>query len=130
MSTKFADFIQEKKLDTRRILAASAKLEGLRPEDRAIRLAKRQGKAKAAAGKADDKSAAPTQKPRSGRPVTQRALDMAVAGKSLTGPQKTRILRAVNAILEAKKQGAVEIGALFDFTARPKRKPVKEKSGR
>jgi hypothetical protein len=130
MSTKFADFIQEKKLDTRRILAASAKLEGLRPEDRAIRLAKRQGKAKAAAGKTEEKSAGASKKPRSGRPVTQRALDMAFAGKSLTGPQKTRILRAVNAILEAKKQGAVELGALFEFVARPKRKPVKEKGAR
>jgi len=128
MSTKFADFIQEKKLDSRRILAASAKLEGLRPEDRAIRLAKRQNKAKVAAGKSDDKPAAASQKPRSGRPVTQRALDMAVAGKSLTGPQKTRILRAVNAILEQKKQGAIELGALFEFVARPKRKPVKEKT--
>lgn len=113
MSTKFAAFITEKKLDKRRIVAASQKIESLRPEDRSIKLAKRTAKAKAAAGgDAADKGAAPT-KPRSGRPVTSRAIDAALTGKSLTGPQKTRLLRAVNAILEQKKAGAVELSALF-----------------
>lgn len=112
MSTKFADFIKEKKLDARRILAASGKLEKLRTEDRKAKLAKRQAKAKAAAGGEDKKAEAPA-KPRSGRPVTQRAIDAALAGKALSGPQKTRLLRAVNAILEQKKAGAVEMSALF-----------------
>ncbi len=112
MSTKFADFIKEKKLDTRRIIAASRKLEKLRPTDRAARLAKRTAKANAAAGK-ENANKEPIAKPRSGRPVTQRAIDAAVAGKALTGPQKTRVLRAVNAVLEAKKAGAVEMTALF-----------------
>jgi hypothetical protein len=113
MSTKFADFIKEKKLDRRRIVAASEKLERLRPEDRAIKLAKRSAKAKAAAGAEEAKSAAPAAKPRSGRPITPRAIDAAIAGKPLTGPQKTRLLRAVNAVLEQKKAGAVELTALF-----------------
>ncbi|NUP05763.1 MAG: hypothetical protein HOW73_06860 [Polyangiaceae bacterium] len=113
MSTKFADFITEKKLDRRRIIAASEKLERLRPEDRAVKLSKRNAKAKAAAGGEEAKSAAPASKPRSGRPVTNRAIEAAIAGKELTGPQKTRILRAVNALLETKKQGAVELTALF-----------------
>lgn len=113
MSTKFADFIKEKKLDARRIIAASTKLEQLRPEDRALKLAKRTAKAKVAAGGEADKNAPAAQKPRSGRPVTNRAIDAAVAGKPLTGPQKTRILRAVNHLLEQKKAGAVELSALF-----------------
>jgi len=111
--SKFADFIKDKKIDSRRLIAASAKIEKLRPEDRSAKLAKRQAKAKAAAGKAaDDKKEAP-KKPRSGRPVTQRSLDSANAGKTLSGPQKTRILRAVNALLEQKKGTPVELSALF-----------------
>src|SRR5688572_29532723 len=102
MSTKFADFIKEKKLDTRRIIAASAKLEQLRPEDRALKLAKRTAKAKAAAGGETDKNAPAAQKPRSGRPITPRAIDAALTGKPLPGTQKTRLLRAVNHVLEQK----------------------------
>ncbi len=115
MATKFSDFLSEKKIDPRRILAASAKLEKLRPEDRAAKLKKRQAKAKVAAGGSADEAAkgeAP-KKPRSGRPVTQRAIDCAMQGKALSGPQKTRVLRAVNAILEQKKASPVELSALF-----------------
>ena len=39
MATKLEDFLKERKIDTRRIIAASADLERLRPEDRAIKLA-------------------------------------------------------------------------------------------
>jgi hypothetical protein len=113
MANKFSDFLKEKKIDPRRLIAASTKLERLRPEDRAAKLAKRQAKAKAAAGGEADKNAAPPAKPRSGRPVTQRAIDAALEGKPISGPQKTRVLRAVNAILEQKKGSPVELSALF-----------------
>ena len=107
----------------RRILAASGEIERLRPEDRAIRLAKR------AARKSDDpakkKEGLAGQKPRTGRPVTQRAIDAALAGKQLSGPQKTRILRAVNHLLEQKKQDKVELAALFEPTPRGDKKPEK-----
>jgi hypothetical protein len=107
--SKFADAIKTHKIDPRRILAASTKLERLRPEDRAIRLAKAKAK------KSEEKKEATEapKKPRSGRPVTHRALDAAIAGKSISGPQKTRILRAVNHLLEQKKQAAVDLKALF-----------------
>lgn len=104
--SKFSDFVSEKKINPLRVLAASAKLETLRPEDRAIRLARR--------NKGEKKeSEAPAGKPRSGRPVTHRAIDAAMQGKGLTGPQKTRILRAVNRILEQRKQDPIELRALF-----------------
>jgi hypothetical protein len=107
--SKFADFIKEKKIDTRRVIAASHKLEGLTPADRAIKLAKRTAKKSE-----DKKEGAPApQKPRSGRPVTQRAIEAALAGKPISGPQKTRILRAVNHLLEQKKASSVELKALF-----------------
>jgi hypothetical protein len=108
--SKFADAIKTHKIDPRRILATSSKLEKLRPEDRTIRLAKAKAK------KSDDKKEAggeAPKKPRSGRPITQRAIDAAMAGKPITGPQKTRMLRAVNAILEKKKASPLELKALF-----------------
>lgn len=106
--TKFATFLKDKKVDPRRILTVSHKLESLQPEDRAIRLGKR------TARNSEDKKAAPdTRKARSGRPVTERALDAAMTGKSVSGPSKTRIVRAVNALLEQKKLEKIDLRALF-----------------
>jgi hypothetical protein len=108
-SSKFADFISTKKIDPRRLLFASKKIEALQPEDRAIRLAKRQDKAK----EGGDAGTKETRKARSGRPVTNRAIDAAMKGGSISGPTKTRILRAVNHILEQKKLEPVDLRALF-----------------
>ena len=112
MATKFSEFLQSSKIDTRRILAASELLEKLRPEDRAIRLAQRQAR------RSEDKKkeGLAAQKPRSGRPVTARTMDALMTGKPVSGPIKTRLLRAVNHILEQKKQPAVDLRALFDMT--------------
>lgn len=107
--SKFAKLIADKKLDPRRILAASHKLETLTREDRVIKLAKRKGKA--AAG--EEGGTKETRKPRSGRPVTQRAIDAAMTGGKVSGPTKTRILKAVNHLLEQKKQQPVDLKALF-----------------
>ena len=46
MSSKFADFIKQNKIDGRRILSISGKIEHLRTEDRAIKLAKSSSKGK------------------------------------------------------------------------------------
>jgi hypothetical protein len=107
--TKFAQFLVSKKVDPRRILSASRELESLRPEDRIIKLKKRQGR------KAEGDAAGPkeTRKPRSGRPVTPRALDAALHGGKMSGPTKTRLLHAINHILTQKKQDAVELRTLF-----------------
>jgi hypothetical protein len=107
--SKFAQFIATKKLDVRRIVAASQKLERLHPEDRAIRLNKRRSKA------AESSEGAPkeTRKARSGRPVTDRAIQAALTGGAVSGPTKTRILKAVNHLLEQKKQEKVDLRLLF-----------------
>jgi hypothetical protein len=107
-TSKLAQFLKAKKLDARRLLIASSELEALRPEDREIRRAKRV--ARTAEG--DDKPKE-TRKPRSGRPVTPRALHAALVGGSLSGPAKTRILRAVNHLLEQKKGEKVDLRTLF-----------------
>jgi len=109
IESKFAQFIASKKLDARRIAAASRKLERLLPEDRTIRLNKRRAKA----GEGGENAPKETRKARSGRPVTDRALQAAVLGGPLSGPTKTRILHAVNHLLEQKKQEKVELRILF-----------------
>jgi len=108
--TKFAQFIAAKKLDRRRIISASRTLEALRPEDRGIKLKKRQARAAADAAATGEKE---TRKPRSGRPVTPRAIDAALVGKVVSGPTKTRILKAINHLLEQKKQEKVDLRTLF-----------------
>jgi hypothetical protein len=109
-ATKLSQFLTSKKIDSRRLLNASHKLESLTLEDRKIRLAKRTGrKAEGDAAKAEKE----TRKPRSGRPVTPRALHAALTGGTLSGPTKTRILRAVNVLLEQKKQEKVDLKTLF-----------------
>lgn len=106
MASKFAEFIAAKKIDARRVLAASQKLERLRPEDRALKLKKRKG---ATPAEGEEKPG----KPRSGRPVTQVLIDSVEAGKPVSGAAKTRLLRAVNAVLEQKKQQPAALKELF-----------------
>jgi hypothetical protein len=111
--SKFAKFLSEKKLDARRVLGASHKLESLRRADRDIRLARKRAKSGGEGEGAEKKAEAAKQKPRSGRPVTPRAIHAALKGGPISGPTKTRILRAVNHLLEQKKQDKVELRTLF-----------------
>src|SRR5262249_30765144 len=112
MATKFEDFLKEKKIDPRRILVASAEIERLRLQDRKIRRAKRAARKSEDAAKKKEGLAA--EKPRSGRPVTSEAISAAFAGKNVSGPQKTRILRALNVVLEQKKLEKIELAAIFE----------------
>ncbi len=107
--SKLATFLTQNKLNPNRLLAVSHKLETLRSEDRLLKLQKRQSKTPAE-GESGEK---PTGKPRSGRPVTSRALDAAMTGGEISGPTKQRILRAVNYLLEQKKKDKVDLRALF-----------------
>lgn len=105
--TKLATFLNTNKLDPKRVLAASHKLETLKLEDRKLKLAKKQAKKKEGAEKVAGK-------PRTGRPVTPRSLTAALNGAAtISGPTKQRILRAVNYLLEQKKKDKVELKTLF-----------------
>ncbi len=108
-ASKFSQFLSSKKVDPRRVMAASHSLESLQREDRLIKLMK--GRAKKEGASEADK--AEKRKPRTGRPVTERAMAAALKGGAISGPTKTRILKAVNHILEQKKQEKVELKALF-----------------
>jgi hypothetical protein len=106
--SKFADFLKENKIDPRRVKLSSKRVEGLRPEDRALKLTRRNAKS----DDGDEKKVAGP-KPRSGRPVTPRLLAAATTGGKVSGPAKTRLLRAVNRILEQRKQEPVSLKSLF-----------------
>lgn len=114
-TNKLSTFLDSNKLNPKRVLAVSHKLETLQRDDRAIKLGKRQGKKAVAAGTAKEGDKTETAKPRSGRPVTPRALSAAMTGgaTAVSGPTKQRILRAVNYLLEQKKKDKVELKTLF-----------------
>jgi hypothetical protein len=112
MATKFAQFLSENGIDPRRIVAASRAIERLRPEDRRIRLEMKRARSEESGG-GSTKEQKPRNKPRSGRPVTTRLLNDATAGKPISGAAKTRLLRAVNRILEQKKKKPTDLRALF-----------------
>jgi hypothetical protein len=115
MPSKFTEFLEKNKIDPRRIVVASRALERLRPEDRSLRMLKRKARAAGAkpaeAAEGAEKQVPP--KPRSGRPVTARLLEAVSAGKAVSGPAKTRLLRALNKVLEQKKKSTVDLRALF-----------------
>jgi hypothetical protein len=113
MASKFAQFLTDNKIDPRWLLVASRRVERLLPEDRKIRFDKRKTRAGGAAPAAPAEGEAKKAKPRSGRPVTPRLLEAASNGKAVTGPAKTRLLRAVNRVLEQKKKPAVDLRAVF-----------------
>jgi len=106
--SKLQDYLKNQNIDARRLLAASQSLEALRPEDRATRLAKK----KAKGGDESAKEAA-AKKPRSGKPLSRPTLNRALAGGTVSGAAKTRLLRALNAVLGQKKKGEASLRDLF-----------------
>ena len=109
--SKLSDWLKKNKVDARRVISVSRSLEALQPEDRKQKALR----AKVKGGQASDeeKEKAKT-KPRSGRPVSPPTMSRAIAGQTIPGPAKTRIVRAINAILEVKKKGTtVQLKELF-----------------
>jgi hypothetical protein len=106
--SKLSDYLTQQKIDPRRVLVASRDLEKLRREDRAVRLAKKRVKG----GDESAKEAAEKER-RSGRPVSRPTLDRALHGGAVSGAAKTRIVRAVNAVLAQKKKTEVALRDLF-----------------
>lgn len=113
MASKFSEFLEKNKIDPRRLLVASRKLERLRPEDRTLERATKKGESGGGGGAEGEEGADAPPKPRSGRPVTPLTLKRAQEGASLSGPAKTRLLRAVNLVLEQKKKDPAGLRDLF-----------------
>ena len=111
--SKFDDYLKKQKIDPRRVLVASRKLEALTPADRKIKDARRQMKGTDEKAKERVKELAAT-KPHSGRPVSRPTLAKALAGGALTSTARGRVLRAVNAVLsQKKKKGEATLADLF-----------------
>ena len=114
MSSRFQDFLSAEKIDPRRLLVASRKLERMRPEDRKVRLERRLKKGgDAAAAPAEGAEKKDAAKRRSGRPLTDRLLSQALTGVAISGAQKTRVLRALNSVLQQKKKDPVDLRKVF-----------------
>ncbi len=108
--TKLSDFLESKQIDPRRLIATSKSVEAKRDEDRAIHLAKLRVKK----GKASDAEKETAEKKgRSGRSVSRPLLDRALKGEKVPGAAKTRITRAVNAVLKSKQQDEITLRDLF-----------------
>jgi hypothetical protein len=110
--SKLTDYLTKHKIDSRRVVAASHEIEALRPEDRVIRMAKKRAKGGDEAAKEAAKELA-AKKPRSGRPVSNPTMQRALKGGTLSGAAKTRIVRAVNAVLKTKKKSEAGLRDLF-----------------
>lgn len=107
--SKLSDFLTQNKIDSRRVVVASKDLEKQTAEDVKLLATKKAMKD----GKAEKDEAVLKQKPRSGRPVTAASMTKALGGQTVSGPTKTRIVRAVNQLLAAKKKPEVSVRDLF-----------------
>jgi len=112
MATKFAKFLEDNKIIGLRLQSASAKIERLTAEDRAF-IAEVACKKSLAGRKNAGSVVVEKKKLHSGRPVTARLIDDASLGKSVSGAAKTRLVRAVNRVLEQRKKPVVTIKELF-----------------
>ncbi|AKF04514.1 hypothetical protein [Sandaracinus amylolyticus] len=107
--SKLSDFLSTNKIDSRRVVLASKDIEQRTAEDRKLVATKKAMKD----GKAEKDEAVLKQKPRSGRPVTGAAMTKALGGQTVSGPVKTRIVKAVNAVLTQKKKPEITLRDLF-----------------
>ena len=91
-------------------MTSKASVSSSTSNPRAIRFAKIRTKKSSAT---DAQKELAKSKGTSGKPVTTPLLNRALEGKAIPGAGKTRILRAVNRVLEQKKQSAAQIKDLF-----------------
>ena len=109
--SKFFQFITAKKLDPRRIMAASHQLESLDPGRPLHQAEEAPGSEVGRHHRTEGDAKAPARAGRSRRAPLDAA---ATSGGKMSGPTKTRLLpRAVNHLLEQKKQEKVELRTLF-----------------
>jgi acyl-CoA reductase-like NAD-dependent aldehyde dehydrogenase len=121
------DFIHSKGILPDAIVAASQKLEASRLQDRKLlqqRSTKRRGKETTSKPYAELGIA----KPRSGRGLSAAAVASALNEQALTVRQRGKMLKAINALLEKKKEAAVDMKTLFGDT--PKKEGKKPKAAK
>ena len=101
-------FLESKKITVGSLLAASNRLETRSPEDHALVLARVEAK------KNKKEGAAPIAKPKSGRGVSKKIVDVALAGGAITKRARAKILRAAtHLVVEKQKEAAPTVKDLF-----------------
>ncbi|MBE2251931.1 MAG: hypothetical protein IAE78_20520 [Myxococcus sp.] len=120
----FKSFLESKKISSKQIHDTSKRIETWDADSRSLlvkRTAKRKNK-ELAAKKYEELD---LKKPeRMGRGVTAKQVEAAAAEVPVARKVRTKILRAVNTILTAKKETPVDMKALFEgSTARAGKKP-------
>lgn len=120
-------FLESKKISTKQVHTTSKRIETWDAESRTLlvkRVAKRANKEQATKKYDELNLAKPKQL---GRGVTLKQVDAAVADTAVSRKVRSKILRAVNAILTSKKETAVDMKALFEGTKhKPGKKPKEE----
>lgn len=120
-------FLESKKITSTQIHNTSKRIEMWDSESRTLlvkRVAKRADKETAPKKYEELNLAKPKQM---GRGVTVKQVEAAVAEVAVPRKVRSKILRAVNTILTAKKESAVDMKALFEGTKhKPGKKPKEE----
>ena len=112
----FKSFLESKKITSKQVQDTSKRIETWDAASRTLlvkRVAKRQNKELATKKYAELELKKPE---RMGRGVTLKQIDAAAAEVPVARKVRTKILRAVNTILAAKKETAVDMKALFEGT--------------
>jgi hypothetical protein len=121
----FKSFIESKGITAAQVATTSKRIEATDHASRTL-LVKRAEKRRVKET-ADKKYAELNlEKPKtSGRGINSQQVELAVADKDISRKSRAKIVRAVNVILAAKKEPAVDTKALFEGTkARAGKKPV------
>ncbi|MDX2011257.1 MAG: hypothetical protein SFW67_13745 [Myxococcaceae bacterium] len=120
-------FLESKKISAKQVHTTSKRIETLDAGSRTLlvkRVAKRADKETAAKKYEELNLAKPAQL---GRGVSEKQVVAAIDEKPVARKVRTKILRAVNTILTAKKETAVDMKALFEGTThKPGKKPKDE----
>ncbi len=121
-------FLDGKSITPAQLVTASKRIEGHDIASRTMmvkRVAKRKDKENATKKYADLNLAKPAGL---GRGVSEGQLTAALGDKAVSKKVRTKIFRAVNAVLATKKQPAAEFKAIFEgSTAKAGKKPKEEK---
>lgn len=120
---KFAEVLKSLAADAKAVAEVSRKLERHNAKDHEL---VRQRRRVAVAGK--KLSEANIAKPRTGRGLTVKAVELAVTGATQPRRVRAKLLRAVNAIAKHKKKNAVTAVELFgEAKVKVGKPPVKKK---
>lgn len=106
----FSDLLKSRNLEPSQILQTSSRLERVRNEDRDL-IRKRAEKRRRSPTKSY--TDAGIAKPRSGRALRTGHLEAALADKPVPGPVRTKLLRAVNTLVEKRGGQPLRIPDLF-----------------